>query len=37
LNVLFGDGSVRFQTETVHWPVWAFLNGIHDGGMVTVE
>ncbi len=37
LNVLLGDGSVRFQSETIHWPVWAFLNGTRDGGMVNLN
>ena len=30
LNVLLADGSARFATETMSWPTWAMINGIHD-------
>jgi prepilin-type processing-associated H-X9-DG protein len=34
VNALFGDGSVRLIQETIQWPIWAFLNGKRDGGML---
>lgn len=37
LNALFGDGSVRFQAEAMHYPIWVFLNGIRDGGMLPTN
>lgn len=37
LNVLFGDGSVRFHAETAFFPIWVFLNGKRDGGMVPAN
>lgn len=31
LNVLNGDGSVHFVTETVNWRMWVIVNGVADG------
>jgi len=30
LNCLLGDGSVRFVSDTITWPTWVMVNGIHD-------
>lgn len=35
INCLLGDGSVRFVSDTVTWPTWAMINGIHDKFSVT--
>jgi prepilin-type processing-associated H-X9-DG protein len=37
LNILLGDGSVRFLSETIFWPTWVFLNGKRDGGMLPSD
>lgn len=35
LNVGFGDGSVRFFSQTIAWGIWAKLNAINDGHTVA--
>jgi prepilin-type processing-associated H-X9-DG protein len=34
-NVLFGDGSVRFISETIHRPTFAAMTSIREGEVVT--
>lgn len=35
LNCLMGDGSVRFVSETISWPIWCIVNAIETGYSVS--
>lgn len=37
INVLLGDGSVRFVKETINHPIWIGLNSIRSGEVISAD
>jgi prepilin-type processing-associated H-X9-DG protein len=37
VNILFGDGSVRFLKDSIHWQTWRALGSVAGGEVVSSE
>ena len=37
VNACFADGSVRWVSETVPWPIWYYMNSRNDGQVYSLE